>query len=245
MKAGTTEQTNSVIEAGFVDVLLECISNKRSRLDVKAQAAWALGNVAGEAPSYREELMCKGFSSSIVTVLDSIYEEAYDESTYGQHEKGRMRFADEEDYSNVEALLWALSNMSRGGFRVAEYFRHVRLHSTPLVLLFNLTCFLLLHSTCLCLRCFQNTLYLITLNSKLKYGKFKKKRQEKTERERETYAFVGCISFLVGDCLVFYTICMMLPNFIDSTIYQTNYVKDYPIYYSKYQHIYSKLVGLI
>ncbi|KAI8378507.1 armadillo-type protein [Blakeslea trispora] len=122
--AGTTEQTNSVIEAGFVDVLLECISNKRSRLDVKAQAAWALGNVAGEAPSYREELMCKGFSSSIVTVLDSIYEEAYDESTYGQHEKGRMRFADEEDYSNVEALLWALSNMSRGGFRVAEYFRH-------------------------------------------------------------------------------------------------------------------------
>ncbi|OBZ84557.1 Importin subunit alpha-3 [Choanephora cucurbitarum] len=122
--AGNTEQTNAVIEAGFVDVLLECIASKRSRLDVKAQAAWALGNVAGEAPSYREELMRKGFTHSIVTVLNSIYEEAYDESTYSQYDQGKMRFADEEDYSNVEALLWALSNMSRGGFRVAEYFRH-------------------------------------------------------------------------------------------------------------------------
>ncbi|RCI03158.1 Importin alpha subunit (Karyopherin alpha subunit) (Serine-rich RNA polymerase I suppressor protein) [Rhizopus stolonifer] len=122
--AGMTEQTNAVIQAGFVDVLLKSMSDTKSKLDLKAQAAWALGNIAGESPQYREELMKKGFTHSIVTVLNSIYDEAYDEATYSQYEHGKMRFAEEEDYANVEALLWALSNMSRGGFCVAEYFRH-------------------------------------------------------------------------------------------------------------------------
>jgi hypothetical protein len=113
-----------VIKAGFVDLLLKCMSERRSRLDLKAQAAWALGNVAGESPDYREELMKKGFTRCIVDVLSYIYEDTYDEATISQHNQGRMQFNDEDYYSNVEALLWALSNMSRGGFRVAEYYQN-------------------------------------------------------------------------------------------------------------------------
>jgi hypothetical protein len=101
------------------------MSDRKSKLDLKAQAAWALGNVAGESPSYREELMSKGFTHSIVNVLNAIYDETYDEASHSQQMGGRMHFSDEEYYSNVEALLWALSNMSRGGFRVAEYYRNV------------------------------------------------------------------------------------------------------------------------
>lgn len=94
-------------------------------MDLKAQAAWALGNIAGESPSYREELMSKGFTHSIVNVLNTIHEQTYDEAYELLRRNGKMQFSDEECYCNVEALLWALSNMSRGGFRVAEYYRNV------------------------------------------------------------------------------------------------------------------------
>ncbi|KAG2197821.1 hypothetical protein INT47_009702 [Mucor saturninus] len=120
--AGTTEQTQAIIKEGFVDLLLQCMSDKKSKLDLKAQAAWALGNVAGESASYREELMSKGFTHSIVNVLNSVYDEIYDEAVDNQQYNGKMVFSGEEFYSNIEALLWALSNMCRGGFRVAEFY---------------------------------------------------------------------------------------------------------------------------
>lgn len=103
------------------------MSDKKSKLDLKAQAAWALGNVAGESASYREELMSKGFTHSIVHVLNSVYDEIYDEAVDNQQYNGKMVFSGEEFYSNIEALLWALSNMCRGGFRVAEYYPSVKL----------------------------------------------------------------------------------------------------------------------
>ncbi|KAF1807466.1 armadillo-type protein [Mucor lusitanicus] len=122
--AGTTDQTNAIIEAGFVDLLLDCMRQKNGSLDLKAQAAWALGNIAGESPNYREELMRKGFTHAIVKVLEDVYQDTYDESYDLGYPAGKIRFPDEDIYSNVEALLWALSNMSRGGFHVAEYYQN-------------------------------------------------------------------------------------------------------------------------
>lgn len=101
------------------------MTDNKSKLDLKAQAAWALGNIAGESALYREELMSKGFTVSIVNVLNSIYDEIYDEAVETQRCDGKMVFSGEELYSNIEALLWALSNMCRGGFRVAEYYPSV------------------------------------------------------------------------------------------------------------------------
>ncbi|KAI9483595.1 MAG: armadillo-type protein [Benjaminiella poitrasii] len=109
--AGTSEQTNAVIAAGFVDTLLECLRSRRSTLELKAQSAWALGNIAGESPSYREELLKKNFTILMVDLLDDIYDDS--------RSNGKIYLQD--NFANVEALLWALTNMSRGGFRVADY----------------------------------------------------------------------------------------------------------------------------
>lgn len=104
------------------------MTDQNSKLDLKAQAAWALGNIAGESPDYREELMKKGFTHAIVNVLNYIYDETCDEANISQHGQQQIQFSDEEYYSNVEALLWAMSNMSRGGFRVAEYYQNVKIY---------------------------------------------------------------------------------------------------------------------
>lgn len=94
-------------------------------MELKAQAAWALGNVAGESPQYRETLMSKGFPSYVVRVLNDVFEDAYDQAIGTRQRRGVMHYYDEEYFSDIEALLWALSNMSRGGFHVAEYYESV------------------------------------------------------------------------------------------------------------------------
>lgn len=94
-------------------------------MELRAQAAWALGNIAGESPGYREELMKKGFTCMIVEMLNLIYDETYRDAMSSYRYSDQIQFANEEYYSNVEALLWSLSNMSRGGFYVAEYYQNV------------------------------------------------------------------------------------------------------------------------
>lgn len=92
-------------------------------MEIRAQVAWALGNVAGESPIYREELMKKGFTDAIAEILMQIYnDEACDVSSSLD---GSVRLMNEYQYGNVEALIWALANMSRGGFYVAEYYKSV------------------------------------------------------------------------------------------------------------------------
>jgi hypothetical protein len=104
--------------------LLSVINNPESKLEVVSQAAWALGNVAGESAALREELMRKHFTSSVVQVLMSIFDRMYQELP---NESTKLYFSDDshDTYSNVEALIWALSNMSRGGFRTADYYQYV------------------------------------------------------------------------------------------------------------------------
>lgn len=103
------------------------MSDKNSTMDLVAQAAWALGNIAGESSSYREELMGKGLTNYIVTALNSMYDELYDDANETLRSDGKMMFEDTENQSNIESLLWSLSNMSRGGFCVAEYYLNVSL----------------------------------------------------------------------------------------------------------------------
>ncbi|KAI8875457.1 ARM repeat-containing protein [Backusella circina FSU 941] len=119
--AGTSDQTKAIVDNGFIDILLSLINNPKSKLEVVSQAAWALGNVAGESAVLREELMRKHFTSSTVQVLMGIFDRMYNESA-----SGKLYFSDDhsDTYSNVEALIWALSNMSRGGFRTADYYQY-------------------------------------------------------------------------------------------------------------------------
>ncbi|MBM6387289.1 MAG: hypothetical protein JSY10_25365 [Paenibacillus sp.] len=108
-----------------MDLLLNCVSDKRSDLDLVAQAAWALGNIAGESSAYREQLMTKNFTNYIVNSLDTMYDDLYDEASESLRNAGKMVFTTRDLQSNIEALLWALANMSRGGFCVAEYYSNV------------------------------------------------------------------------------------------------------------------------
>lgn len=101
------------------------MSDKNSSLDLVAQAAWALGNIAGESSAFREQLMIKNFTNYIVQSLNTAYDELYDEANESLRSNGKMTFSCRDYQSNIEALLWALSNMSRGGFCVAEYYLNV------------------------------------------------------------------------------------------------------------------------
>ncbi|KAI8975066.1 armadillo-type protein [Mycotypha africana] len=121
--AGTTEQTEAIVNAGLVDALLNCLRDSYASLDLKAQVAWALGNIAGESPRYREELMNRQFTQLMVEILTDIFDQTFDDSLDNiSYHQSVFRFPDEEYYANVESLLWALSNMCRGGFCVAEHY---------------------------------------------------------------------------------------------------------------------------
>ncbi|CAO3664631.1 unnamed protein product [Rhizopus stolonifer] len=119
--AGVGSQTNTIVENGFVDVLLQCVNDKECGLELNYQAAWALANIAGESSKYREELMIKGFCDSLVRILDEIFDEIQDLSLSSRTASGRMFISDRMYDAAVEALMWSLSNMARGGFCTADY----------------------------------------------------------------------------------------------------------------------------
>ncbi|KAI8971091.1 armadillo-type protein [Pilobolus umbonatus] len=122
--AGASYQTTAIYKTGFVDVLLSCVSNSRLKFDVKIQAAWALGNIAGDdKPIYREELMKKGFTQIIVDLLEDRYNLIMMNSNYYRRERDqRFYITYTSEVSNIATLIWILTNMSRGGFQVAELY---------------------------------------------------------------------------------------------------------------------------
>jgi hypothetical protein len=111
--------------SNFVDTLLALVNSNESDMDLKAQCAWALGNIAGEAAYYRQELMIAGFTTSVVNILNTIYEYIHNNAMEGSFGYSKWQLLHDNMYANVEALLWTLSNMSRGGFRTAEFYQLV------------------------------------------------------------------------------------------------------------------------
>ncbi|KAG1055104.1 hypothetical protein G6F46_000560 [Rhizopus delemar] len=116
--AGTKEQTDVIVQHEFVDVLFEMVNDRQYGLEVNYQSAWALANVAGESPSYREEMISRGLSDAIALILDEIFDEIND-ATY--FVSGKMYISDKVYYAALDALLWSLANIARGGFRTAEH----------------------------------------------------------------------------------------------------------------------------
>jgi len=56
--AGTTEQTRTIIDAGAVPVLIELLRSENK--EVRTQAAWSLGNIAGDCGEFRDIVLHGG-----------------------------------------------------------------------------------------------------------------------------------------------------------------------------------------
>lgn len=88
--SGSTEQTETVIAAGALPILVKLLDSPSS--DVQEQCVWALGNVAGDSPKLRDLVHCLG---ALVPIA-------------------RMMMAPDSSVSLRRNATWVISNLCRG-----------------------------------------------------------------------------------------------------------------------------------
>merc|ERR1719261_2434860 len=87
--SGTAEQTRVVVEQGALPIFVMLLQSPND--DVREQAVWALGNIAGDSPNFRDLVLQSGGLNPIMTVL-----------------------RDSEKTSMMRNATWSLSNLCRG-----------------------------------------------------------------------------------------------------------------------------------
>merc|ERR1719444_635737 len=87
--SGTAEQTRVVVEHGALPIFVELLRSPND--DVREQAVWALGNIAGDSPNFRDLVLQSGGLEPIMQVLSM-----------------------SEKTSMLRNATWALSNLCRG-----------------------------------------------------------------------------------------------------------------------------------
>lgn len=87
--SGKSHQTQAVIDSGAVPELVEIL--RSPSMDVREQAAWALGNVAGDSPIMRDYVIATGILDSLLFALN-----------------------DEPSVALLRNATWTLSNLCRG-----------------------------------------------------------------------------------------------------------------------------------
>merc|ERR1712151_267139 len=83
------EQTRFVVEHGALPIFVELLQSQND--DVREQAVWALGNIAGDSPNFRDLVLQSGGLNPIMAVL-----------------------RESEKTSMMRNATWALSNLCRG-----------------------------------------------------------------------------------------------------------------------------------
>merc|ERR1719421_815899 len=87
--SGTAEQTRCVVEHGALPIFVQLLQSPND--DVREQAVWALGNIAGDSPNFRDLVLQSGGLNPIMSVL-----------------------VDSEKMSIMRNATWTLSNLCRG-----------------------------------------------------------------------------------------------------------------------------------
>lgn len=87
--SGTAEQTRVVVEQGALPIFVQLLQSPNE--DVREQAIWALGNIAGDSPNFRDLVLQSGGLNPIMTVL-----------------------RDSDKTSMMRNATWTLSNLCRG-----------------------------------------------------------------------------------------------------------------------------------
>eukprot|EP00036_Acanthoecidae_sp_10tr_P011438 CAMPEP_0182926124 /NCGR_PEP_ID=MMETSP0105_2-20130417/10857_1 /TAXON_ID=81532 ORGANISM="Acanthoeca-like sp., Strain 10tr" /NCGR_SAMPLE_ID=MMETSP0105_2 /ASSEMBLY_ACC=CAM_ASM_000205 /LENGTH=560 /DNA_ID=CAMNT_0025063997 /DNA_START=55 /DNA_END=1737 /DNA_ORIENTATION=+ len=93
--SGNAAQTNHVIQANAIPIFIDLLESRTD--DVKEQAVWALGNIAGDGPRCRDLVLESGILDPLLRVLKEAYK------VDGKHKISMLRNA-----------TWTLSNLCRG-----------------------------------------------------------------------------------------------------------------------------------
>merc|ERR1719454_1400217 len=87
--SGNAEQTRFVVEQGALPIFVQLLQSPND--DVREQAVWALGNIAGDSPNFRDLVLQSGGLNPIMAVL-----------------------RESEKTSMMRNATWTLSNLCRG-----------------------------------------------------------------------------------------------------------------------------------
>jgi hypothetical protein len=87
--SGNAEQTRCVVEHGALPIFVQLLLSPND--DVREQAVWALGNIAGDSPNFRDLVLQSGGLEPVMNVIKSA-----------------------EKMSIIRNATWTLSNMCRG-----------------------------------------------------------------------------------------------------------------------------------
>lgn len=87
--SGTAEQTRCVVEHGALPIFVQLLLSPND--DVREQAVWALGNIAGDSPNFRDLVLQSGGLEPVMNVIRSA-----------------------EKMSIIRNATWTLSNLCRG-----------------------------------------------------------------------------------------------------------------------------------